>query len=102
MLHTINLNEYNLNNCKFIVIKNNTDIDFNYNNNIIKPKQEIFKKFINEKLTLETDQCRMTTTGIFAQDLKDWRDAFNRQIGALIDQFLTFSTNILTGSPIKG
>jgi hypothetical protein len=55
MLHTINLNEYNLNNCKFIVIKNNTDIDFNYNNNIIKPKQEIFKKFINEKLTLETD-----------------------------------------------
>jgi hypothetical protein len=55
MLHTINLNEYNLNNCKFIVIKNNTDIDFIFNNKIIKPNNEIFKKFSNEILTLETD-----------------------------------------------
>ena len=63
-------------------------------------KDEFIAFFI--VLTLETDQCRMTTTGIFAQDLKDWRDAFNRQIGALIDQFLAFQTNILSGSPIKG
>jgi hypothetical protein len=55
MLHTINLNKYNLNNCKFIVIKNNTDIDFNFNNKIIYPKQDIFKKFSNEILSLETD-----------------------------------------------
>jgi hypothetical protein len=55
MLYTINLNEYNLNNCKFTVIKNNTDVDFIFNNTIITPKQEIFKKFSNEKLTLETD-----------------------------------------------
>lgn len=55
MLHTINLNEYNLNDCKFIVIKNNTDIDFIFNNKIIKPNNEIFKKFSNEILTLETD-----------------------------------------------
>jgi mannosyltransferase OCH1-like enzyme len=55
MLHTINLNEYNLNKCKFIVIKNNTDVDFNFNNKIINPKQDIFKKFSNETLSLETD-----------------------------------------------
>ena len=55
MLHTINLNKYNLNNCKFIVIKNNTDIDFNFNNKIIYPKQDIFKKFSNEILSFETD-----------------------------------------------
>jgi len=55
MLHTINLNEYNLNDCKFIVIKNNTDIDFIFYNKIIKPNNEIFKKFSNEILTLETD-----------------------------------------------
>jgi hypothetical protein len=55
MLYNINLNKYNLNNCKFIVIKNNTDIDFNLYNKIIKPKQEIFKKFSNEILSLETD-----------------------------------------------
>jgi hypothetical protein len=55
MLHTINLNEYNLNKCKFIVIKNNTDVDFNFNNKIIYPKQDIFKKFSNEILSLETD-----------------------------------------------
>jgi len=73
-------------------------MDINNDGNI--SKDEFIAFFI--VLTLETDQCRMTTTGIFAQDLKDWRDAFNRQIGALIDQFLTFSTNILTGSPIKG
>ena len=73
-------------------------MDINTDGNI--SKFEFLAFFI--VLTLETDQCRMTTTGVFAQDLKDWRDAFNRQIGVLIDQFLTFSTNILTGSPIKG
>ena len=55
MLYTINLNEYNLNNCKFIVIKNYTDDNFIFNKIIIKPNQEIFKKFINEILTIETD-----------------------------------------------
>jgi len=55
MLHTINLIEYNLNNCKFIVIKNNTDGDLNFNNKTINSNQEIFKKFSNEILSLETD-----------------------------------------------
>lgn len=55
MLYTINLNEYNLNNCKFIVIKNYTDDNFIFNKIIIKPNQEIFKKFINEILSLETE-----------------------------------------------
>jgi mannosyltransferase OCH1-like enzyme len=55
MLHTINLNEYNLNNCKFIVIKNYTDENFIFNKIIIKPNQEIFKKFSNEILSLETE-----------------------------------------------
>jgi hypothetical protein len=44
----------------------------------------------------------MTTSGSFAQDLKEWRDAFNRQLRLLIDQFLIFQNNILTGSPVKG
>jgi hypothetical protein len=55
MLHTINLIEYNLNNCKFIVIKNNTDGELNFNNKTINSNQEIFKKFSNEILSLETD-----------------------------------------------
>lgn len=54
MLYTINLNEYNLNNCKFIVIKNYTNDNFIFNKIIIKPNQEIFKKFSNEILSLET------------------------------------------------
>jgi mannosyltransferase OCH1-like enzyme len=55
MLHKINLNEYNFNNCKFIVIKNSLDIDFKFNNKVIKPNQQIFKSYSNEILTLETE-----------------------------------------------
>jgi mannosyltransferase OCH1-like enzyme len=55
MLHSINLNEYNLNNCKYTVIKNNTDVDFIFYNVIIKTNEQIFKKYVNEILTLETD-----------------------------------------------
>ena len=56
MLHTINLNEYNLNKCKFIVIKNNTDVDFNFNNKIINPKQDIFKKLIERSESYSRDK----------------------------------------------
>lgn len=45
MLYTINTNEYNLNNCKYIVIKNNTEEDFILKNKAIEPKKEIFKDF---------------------------------------------------------
>jgi hypothetical protein len=55
MLHNINLNEYNINNCKYIVIKNNTDIDFIFNNKRLLPNKEIFKSFSNEILRFETD-----------------------------------------------
>lgn len=55
MLYSINLNDYNLNNSKYIVIKNNTDIDYNFNNIIIGSKQQIFKNYVNEILTFETD-----------------------------------------------
>ena len=55
MLHNINLHEYNINNCKYIVIKNNTDIDFIFNNKRLQPNNQIFKSFTNEILTFETD-----------------------------------------------
>ena len=55
MLYTINLKEYNFNNCKFIVLKNSLDIDFNFNNKIIQPNQQIFKTYSDEILTLETE-----------------------------------------------
>ena len=55
MLHNINLHEYNINNCKYIVIKNNTDIDFIFNNKRLPPNNQIFKSFTNEILTFETD-----------------------------------------------
>lgn len=54
MLYTINTNEYNLNNCKYIVIKNNTEEDFILKNKVIEPKKEIFKRFSKEILQFET------------------------------------------------
>lgn len=55
MLYTINLDEYNLNNSKYIIIKNNTDVEYNFNNMIIKPNKIIFKTYFNEILTFKTD-----------------------------------------------
>ena len=92
-------------------------MDVNLDHNIAQ--DEFYAFFI--AWTLETEQCRyniynslvyihdiiiilyrMTTSGLFAQDLKEWRNAFNNQMSTLIQQFLIFQNNVLSGSPVKG